>query len=108
MVEYLVTVESVVVRTMTEVEMTVDLVGVTVSVLVGPVHGVVIVDPAKISVWVCVPMVEKTAIEKRECKHIITCDFWRYSCGLGVLTRRLWCARDSHDHSWSSLRGVSR
>jgi len=53
---------SVVVRTITVVWITVAAVGVIVSVVVEPLHGVVIVAGARMSVWVWVPMVVKTVV----------------------------------------------
>lgn len=60
-VECFVVVASVVVRVTTETLVTVADGGVTVTVVVGPLQGVVIVEGAKIRVWVSVPMVVKTA-----------------------------------------------
>ncbi len=56
---------SVVVRITTEVVTIVAFVGVTVTVVVDPLHAVVTVPGSKTRVWVCVPMVENTAAKMR-------------------------------------------
>lgn len=58
----MVTVASIVVRTISDTSITVAFVGVTVTVVVDPTQAVVNVGGTKIRVCVCVPIVEKTVV----------------------------------------------